>query len=95
MANAVEIVGPDGTTKLVPNSNGSVTAQLASGASVAVTTSDGAPLIIRRAADDGLADDTRAILVELRVISRLLASGLSVTDDVDSLRADESAGLGV
>lgn len=36
----------------------------------------------------------KQILVELRVISRLLALGLNVMDDVGAIRNDESASVG-
>ena len=41
------------------------------------------------------AEFSTQILVELRVISRLLAEGLSVSDSIESMRNDELAGLGL
>lgn len=39
-------------------------------------------------------DLSTQILVELRVISRLLAAGLNVDEDIEAIRSDESAGVG-
>lgn len=60
--------------------------------------SDAAPQVVAPTAARTVSDATRAdtndlILVELRVISRLLWAGLNVSDDLDALRADEMIGF--
>ena len=61
-------------------------------------TEDALPLVIQSSQREGvsaLEDHDVMILVlnELRVISTILASGLNVTDDLDTLRRDEGAAL--
>lgn len=60
---------------------------------------DDAPQIVAATAAQKTIESRRSdlqtqMLIELRVISGLLAQGFGITDDLDALRADEDAALG-
>lgn len=62
--------------------------------------SEASPLFVQPTSGAALTADVRAdtqtqILVELRVISQLIAIGLNVNDDTDAMRNDEFARLGL
>jgi hypothetical protein len=52
------------------------------------------PLMVMEANSEGQQDVLSAILIELRVMNRVLAAGLNVGDELNALRRDEDADIG-